>query len=176
MWISIVCVTLLTAGKPSCAAGNIPLTGDDFLTRLANAFFHVRYGFSNSQIAEAERGRDDILLSYSSSVFVTIQETPPPREIKNISVVLMAQEDDKKKTGHKGSSPTDNIVFDNICRQVMYALHPALKENGVGKMIKELGIEGDILDGVQRSIRFEHYKYIAKYNMNGMLIMVVSSL
>lgn len=174
--ISLMCAALLTAGTPSSAESSIPLTGDDFLTRLANAFFHVRHGFSNSQISGAERSKNGILLSYSSSVFLTIQETPPPSVIKNISVVLMAQEEEKEKTGSKGSSPTDSVVFDNICRQVMYALHPSIKEDGVRKMISELGIDGDIFDGVQRSTRFERYKYIVKYNSNGMLIMVVSSL
>lgn len=174
--ISIMCAALLAGGTPSFAEGNISLTGEDFLTRLANAFFHVQHGFSNSQVSEAERGRNGILLSYSSSVFLSIQETPPPSVIKNISVVLMAQDDDRERAGHKYSSPSDGVVFDNICRQVMYALHPAIKADGVKKIIGELGIGGDSFDGVQRSARFERYKYIVKYNSNGMLIMVVSSL
>lgn len=174
--VSIVCAALLAPAAPSFAESHIPLTGEDFLTRLANAFFHVRYGFSSSQVSEAERSRNGILLSYSSSVFLSIQETPPPSVIKNISVVLMAQDDEKEKDGHKGSSPADSVVFDNICKQVIYALHPTIKEDGVRKIIGELGIDGDIFDGVQRSARFERYKYIVKYNSNGMLIMVVSSL
>lgn len=172
--VSLLCATLFLAGTSAFAAGNIPLTGDEFLTRMANASFRVRHGFTSGQVSEAERSDSHILLSYNSSVFLAIQETPPPREIKNISVVLMTQEDERENDNGKDRPPSDNIVFEDICKQVIYALHPAVRENGVNKILKELGLGGDVLDGLQRSQRFEYNKYIVKYNSNGMLIMVVS--
>lgn len=176
-FVFTVCAVLLFAKTASFAEDNIQLTGDEFLTRLSNTLFRVRNGFSNDQVFSAEHCNDGILLSYNSSVFLTIRETPPPREIKNISVVLMAQDRDKETTGQKAdTTPADNIVFEDICMQVMYALHPQVKESDIRRVMKELGFDGELLDGSQRSVRFEYCKYIMKYNSNGMLIMVVSSL
>lgn len=175
-WIPILYAALLLTEAPSFAAGNIPLTGDEFLTRLANASFRVRNGFNSGHISAAKHNDDHIMLSYNSSVFLVINETPPPHEIKNISAVLMTQGDDKENDDHQGYSPTNEIVFEDICKQVIYALHPAIREENMHKMLKELGLGGKALDGLQRSLRFEYNKYIIKYNRNGMLIMVVSSL
>lgn len=176
MLTAILCAALLFIGTPSFAEGGMALNGDEFLARLANVFFRVRHGFSNNQIYEATHGDDCILLSYSSSVFLSIKETPPPREVINISVVLVTQGEDAGNAGQEKDSPDNHIVFEDICRQVIYAMSPAVKESGVQKMMKELGFGGENFDGLQRSLSFESCKYIVKYNGNGMLIMVVSGL
>lgn len=176
-FIIAVFATLLLVKTPCLAESNIPLTGDEFLTKLSNSLFRVRNGFSHSRVVDAQHGVDSIVLSYNSSIFLAIQETPPPREIKNISVVLIAEDEDKEKTSERGgASPSDNIIFEDICMQTMYALHPYIKKDEIKKAMKELGFGGELLDGIQRSIRFEYCRYIIKYNSNGMLIMVVSGL
>lgn len=172
----MVCSVCIMCRLSAFAADNLGLTGEEFLTRLANVSFRVPYGFSSTQVMGAEHSDDSIILSRNNSVFLTIQETPPPREVKNISAVLITQSEEGGKELSKSAGPGDNIVFESVCTQIMYALHPSLKDEDAGRLMKGLGMRGEVLDGTQRSFRYGSLKYITKYSKNGMLIMVVSSL
>lgn len=152
------------------------LSGEEFLTRMAVSSFRVGGGFSSSQIMNAERGENSIVLTYNSDIFMVVNETLPPREVKNIYVACMFQESHPGEHPNKGVAYSCSEIFVYICKQVMSALHTSLDEAGLQKMITELGMDGELLDGVQRRVRFGDCKYIVKYNENGMLIMVASSL
>lgn len=174
--VLVMCAAWFIGSLPAFAGDNLGLTCEEFLTRLANVSFRVPYGFTGSQIMDAEHNDECVLLSRNGAIFITINETPPPKEVKNISAVLITQIEDIDRQRSMNAEPGDNIVFESICKQIIHALHPSLKDDEAKRLIKELGMRGEALDGVQRSLRFESRKYIAKYNENGMLIMVVSSL
>lgn len=174
--VLIIFAVLLFGAMPGNAAENIGLTGEEFLMRLANVFFRVRFGFSNCQVMKAEYRDDSILLNYNNAVFLLVRETPPPREVKNISVVYITQQCDAAESLKRDGVSNDSIVFENVCEQVMYALHLSIKDTETQNLKKGLGMTGELLDGVQRSACFEGNRYIVKYNKNGMLMMVVSSI
>lgn len=167
---------LLLPASTDLAEGNMGVTGEEFLNRLANVFFRVPYGFGNKQVQDAERRDDSIVLSYNSAIFLVVKETPLPREVESVSVVYIPQEEQVARGSIMGYAPSDDVVFEGICKQVVFALQPELKDSAAQKVLDELGIKGEVLDGLQRGVRSGAYRYILRYNENGMLIMVASSL
>lgn len=172
----MVCALLLLHASTDLAEGNMGLTGEEFLNRLGNVFFRVHYGFGNKQVQDAERRDDSIVLSYNSAIFLVVKETPLPREVESVSVVYMPQQEQAEGGLIKGYAPSDDVIFEGICKQVMFVLQPELKDSEAQTILAELGIKGDVLDGLQRGARSGAYRYILRYNENGMLIMVASNL
>lgn len=171
----VIFVALLSSSLPGYAAENMGLTCEEFLTRLANVFFRVHYGYNSNQVMKTKRGGDSISLSYNNAVFMVVRVTPPPNEVENISVVCMTGQPDAVESLGGDGTPSYSVIFENICKQVMYALHKEFEESDAQSLMKELGMAGELLDGVQRSACFGNNRYIVKYNKNGMLIMVASS-
>lgn len=172
----VVYTLLLLHASTDFAEGNMGLTGEEFLNRLTNVFFRVHYGFGNNQVQDAERRDDSIVLSYNSAIFLVVKETSLPREVESVSVVYIPQQEQAEGGSTKYHAPSDDVIFDEICKQVIFALQPELKDSVAQKILAELGIKGEVLDGLQRGTRSGAYRYILRYNENGMLIMVASSL
>lgn len=172
----MVYALLLLNTSADLAEGSTGLTGEEFLNRLTNVFFRVHYGFGNKQVQDAERRDDSIVLSYNSAIFLVAKETSLPREVESVSVVYMPQQEQAEGGVTKYNAPSDDVIFEGICKQVMFALQPELKDSEAQKVLEQLGIKGEVLDGLQRGARSGAYRYILRYNENGMLIMVVSSL
>lgn len=172
----MVCALLLFQSSTGLAEDNMGLTGEEFLNRLTNVFFRVRYGFGFKQVQDAQRQDDGIVLSYNGAIFLVVKETPLPREIESVSVVYMPQQEQAEGGSTKNYAPSDDVIFEEICKQVMYVLQPELKDFEAQRVLAELGIKGEVLDGLQRGAHSGAYRYILRYNENGMLIMVASSL
>lgn len=176
-FVFAVCLAVLFCGSPCRAEGGIGFSGEVFLKRMAGVSYRVSHGFSVAQIADAEWGQDSVSLYYNRDIFLVINLTPPNGGVKNIFMVLATEDSDLPPDEPVEEAPLAGAgeIFEDICRQMIYTLHPSIDEGGAEKLTGALGIEGEALDGIQRSACLEKYRYIARYNKDGMLVVVVSA-
>jgi len=174
---TIVLLILFMSINPfaSLAKDGFDLTSDSFLKRLSFAAARVPYGLSSDQIKQDIKisKSGDIILAYNTGLMLLVNQDNHSHNIKNIAVTFFYNdpEPDEKDIYHV--SQNNETVFRNICMQVIFALHPSMKTAQAKEILNEIGIEGTIFDGLQRSKVVDNHLYIARLQPNGVAIMLV---
>ncbi|MDL2297768.1 hypothetical protein LJC40_01285 [Synergistaceae bacterium OttesenSCG-928-D05] len=168
----LILFSLLLAG---CGEAQFGMSGDEFLTRLVSVFYRVRGGFNSNSISLAEKTPEGTTMSYNNSIFLTVHETRERSDVESISVVLVTQDASPARQFLKGGVPGDDMLFENICLQVIFALNPRMSDVNGQRILREIGGDSLFLDGKRRSASDGKYRYIMKLHENGMAIMVVTS-
>lgn len=151
------------------------VTTDAFLQKLRFAAARVPYGLTNDQIKKDLMLSDtgDFIIPYSTSLMLLIKRESHSNKVKNIAVTFFYN-DPEPETGDKyHSSQNNETVFRNICMQILFSLHPKMKAAQAKLILEEIGIQGEIFDGTQRSKSVEDYLYITRLQPNGVAIMLV---
>ncbi len=133
-------------------------------------------GFSSARIAEdiQKTGKISSILEYNKAIILIINETKDQKELKNIAVAYIIGEAEHQKHSSKVAIPDNNIIFESICKQIIFALDKTMTESGTRKILTSIGLYGSVLDGLQRSNTINGFNYIMKLQPNGMIMMVVS--
>lgn len=166
--ITAVLMIIVLFAAPS-AAKDRTFTVTDFFIRLAESGVKVPSGFTSEMVIKTERTPYGSVLSYDNSLFL-IASGDEKERLTRVSVTYMMAD----APGGAEAAAQNGQIFENICSQVIIATGGAEDHTKSVAMLRNLGIDGGALDGMQRKIKGNGLEYMMKLHSNGMLMMVAA--
>lgn len=157
----------------SSASEGMGLTSAAFLRRLGYASARVARGFSSVQIADSRRSESNSVLEYNSSIMLVLGDTEK-HELKSVAVAYTIGSAEPRPLYMRGGPPDNETIYENICKQVIFALNDDMSDSGATEILEKIGLYGPLLDGAQRSCKIKGFSYMMKLHPNGMVVMAVS--
>lgn len=172
---SLIILIALSATGYSSNRDCFSSTADEFLKKLSFSAARTPYGLTLDQIKKDIRLTDsgDFIIPYSTSLMLLIKRAAHSNKITNLAVTFFYNDPEPDAEDVYHSSQNNETVFRNMCMQVLFSLHSNMKATQAKKILEELGIQGEIFDGAQRSKAIDNYLYITRLQPNGVAIMLV---
>lgn len=173
--VTIIFSSFVFCSSAFCSGG-MGISKNSFINKLGYSSTLVFNGFSSSRIATGFQKTDkhNTVLEYNSSLMLIISETNNNREVKSIAVVYTIVDNENELHYAKGGPPDNDVVFENICKQIIFALNNRMTDSEATKILKSIGLYGSVLDGIQRSRTIDEYSYMMKLQPGGIIMLVVS--
>lgn len=163
----------------SQSAHNLGMTAYEFIGKMGYACSRVPSGMSREQLEEnySPSNSDSDVIAYNSSVIILLNREKASKLLRNVAVSYVFEQWEHSENYHDhGYRADEEVVFSSICMQTLLALNNGMTVPEARAILKEIGLYGELLDGVQRSVRHEGLMYIMKLQPNGMAVMAVSHL
>ena len=173
----VLLLILFSAPFPAYAAqggGGLGISAQSFIRDFYKASAHVTKGLSPTQ---SENGKTitpegNIIIAHDTSVILMLKRLRHTGLIENISVSYF-YDPESYSSGTK-DSPDAVHIFTNVCLQVIFALNEGISDHDARTALRDLGVHGPILDGIQRRKIIGKFIYLMKFQPNGVTIMAVS--
>ena len=144
-----------------------------FLKGFGYAAARTKYGVTASEIeAGLKKTESGCIVDCGSSIMLIVNARSRDGLVRTAAVAYAA-DDEEEPLYSSGSQPAE-LLFENVCAQMLFALHNRMTKDLARRSLRKLGLYGKLLDGVQRSCRIDDYVYLMKMQPNGMILMVVS--
>ena len=174
----VVACSIASASEHS-AETNLGMTAEDFIGKMGYACSRVPSGMSRELLEEnytPSNGTSDVI-AYNSSVIILLNREKSSKILRNVAVSYVFEQSERSENYHDhGYKPDEEVVFSSICMQTLLALNSGMTVPDARAILKEIGLYGALLDGVQRSVKRNGLMYIMKLQPNGMAVMAVSHL
>jgi hypothetical protein len=159
---------------PAAEAKDLGMNAAAFFKNMGYAAARVRYGVSPTEIEKGKKSTGTGFVVDCDESVMLIVNVNSGGSVKNVAVAYAAGDEEEQPRYSRGGSLSGETMFENICSQLMFALHSQMTRQTAKATLKKLGLDGKLLDGIQRSSRIEDCVYLMKMQPNGMVLMVVS--
>ena len=165
---------ILSLSAPAFAANGLEVSAPSFLKAFNKASARVTKGLSPTQTEEgkSDAPNGDIIIARDTSIIMTLKRQKDSAKLDNISVSYFY--DPEAYSSSPKDAPDASLIFSNMCLQVIFALNENIEDSKARSALRELGIHGPMLDGLQRRKVIGERVYIMKFQPNGVTIMAVS--
>ena len=163
-----LCVPLAAEAK------DLGMDAASFFKNLGYAAARVRYGVSPTEIEKGKKSTGTGFVVDCDESVMLIVNVSGGSGVKNVAVAYAADDEDAQPRYSRGGSLSGETMFENVCSQLMFALHSQMTRQMAKATLRKLGLDGKLLDGIQRAAHIEDCVYLMKMQPNGMVVMVVS--
>ncbi len=154
------------------------MSSAQFLKKMGYASTKVKDGISSVNIASGIQsfGKSKKALECSAKLMLVLTESEEGNELLNVALMYLANSytDGDKSTAISRSF--ENSRFENICRQMLFSIDTSMSDSEAEKILKSLGIYGNMLDGIQRSRSVNGFRCMLKLQPGGTIMMVISKI
>ena len=175
--ITALLLVLVLSQKALCSEG-MGISPEHFLKKMGYACVKVKNGLSSVTIASGiqDTGGNKKILECGNRLMLVLTGSEDGRELMSVALLYFMDVDSGRESNPSVSRSYENSRFENICRQMIFSLDSGISDSDAEKALRSIGIQGNMLDGIQRSSPVKGYRCMLKLQPGGMLMMVISKI
>lgn len=151
-----------------CAGKDMDITREDFVKQLGEAFSRVHCGFPKKVIKEKmQPTKSGAVIIYNSDVMLMMNDAEKSEDMKSAAIIYLTSD-------AGGVNANSRTVFADACIQTISALDDGLNYSQTKEILNGLGADGQMLDGAQRSVKLQNYRFMLRMHRNGVAVLAVS--
>lgn len=154
------------------------ISSDYFLKRMGYACAKVKNGISSVTIASdiQDAGRSKRVIDCGNKLMLVLTESDDEKELLNVALLYFTDTYADEERSGSIFRFFENSRFEDICRQLIFSLGSDISEAEAESALRSIGIQGNMLDGIQRSSSVKGYRCMLKLQPGGMITMVISKI